>query len=145
MKQDFRVFFAVLTCFTVLFALFVNVQATTTLTSNATGTHGGYDYEYWKDSGTGTMTLNDGGAFSCSWSNINNILFRKGKKYNETQTHQQLGNITMTYACNYQPNGNSYLSVYGWTSDPLVEYYIIESYGTLEATRKQLTKRHSYN
>jgi endo-1,4-beta-xylanase len=76
------------------------------------------------------MTLNDGGAFSCSWSNINNILFRKGLKYNETQTHQQLGNITLTYSCNYQPNGNSYLSVYGWTSDPLVEYYIIESWGT---------------
>lgn len=75
------------------------------------------------------MVLNDGGAFSCEWNNINNILFRKGKKYNETQTHQQLGNITMSYACNYQPNGNSYLSVYGWTSDPLVEYYIIESWG----------------
>ena len=45
-------------------------------------------------------------------------------------SNQQLGNITMSYACNYQPNGNSYLSVYGWTVDPLVEYYIIESWGT---------------
>jgi endo-1,4-beta-xylanase len=76
------------------------------------------------------MTLNSGGTFSCQWSNINNALFRKGKKFNETQTHQQIGNISVTYGCDYQPNGNSYLCVYGWTSDPLVEYYIVDSWGS---------------
>ncbi|ODM27743.1 glycoside hydrolase [Clostridium sp. Bc-iso-3] len=129
MKQKLLVIFMILMSFTISFTLFpVNVHAQT-ITSNQTGTHGGYNFEYWKDRGNGTMVLKDGGAFSCEWSNINNILFRKGFKYNETQTHQQLGNITLTYSCNYQPNGNSYLSVYGWTSDPLVEYYIIESWG----------------
>lgn len=107
----------------------LNVQAATTITENKTGTIDGYDYELWKDNGTTSMTLNGGGKFSCSWSNINNALFRTGKKYNETQTHQQLGTISLDYACNYQPSGNSYLSVYGWTSSPLVEYYIIESWG----------------
>ncbi len=130
MKQKLLVTCMILMSFAISFILFpVNVQADVTITSNQTGTHGGYNYEYWKDSGNGTMILKDGGAFSCEWSNINNILFRKGFKYNETQTHQQLGNITVTYSCNYQPNGNSYLGVYGWTSDPLVEYYIIESWG----------------
>jgi len=131
MNKKMKTICSKLLTFTALLAFFtVNVQAATTITSNSTGTHGGYNYEYWKDKGNGTMTLKDGGSFSCKWSNINNILFRKGKKYNETQTHQQLGNITMDYACNYQPSGNSYLAVYGWTSDPLVEYYIIESWGT---------------
>ena len=130
MKQKFMVIISTMVCLTVLFTMLtVNVQANVTITSNQTGTHGGYDYELWKDSGNTTMVLKDGGAFSCSWNNINNALFRKGKKYNETQTHQQIGNITMTYACDYRPNGNSYLSVYGWTVDPLVEYYIIESWG----------------
>lgn len=36
----------------------------------------------------------------------------------------------ITYTANYKPNGNSYLAVYGWTTSPLVEYYILESYGT---------------
>lgn len=122
--------FSILLSFTILFSLFaVNVQSATKITSNETGTIDGYDYELWKDSGTTSMTLNGGGKFSCEWSNINNALFRTGKKFDETKTHQELGNISMEYACNYQPSGNSYLSVYGWTSSPLVEYYIIESWG----------------
>ncbi|CCC83951.1 endo-1,4-beta-xylanase [Paenibacillus polymyxa M1] len=38
-------------------------------------------------------------------------LFRKGKKFDETKTHQQIGNISVNYSANYQPNGNSYLCV----------------------------------
>jgi endo-1,4-beta-xylanase len=126
MKQKVTVILALIMCITILIA--PNVQART-LTSNETGNHGGYDYEYWKDSGNGTMVLKDGGTFSCQWSNINNILFRKGRKYDETKTHQQLGNIVVEYGADFRPNGNSYLCVYGWTVDPLVEYYIIESWG----------------
>jgi|LSQX01.2.fsa_nt_gb endo-1,4-beta-xylanase len=120
-----------LTCFALLACLlFVNVYAGPTITSNTTGSFDGYDYEYWKDNGTGTMTLNGGGTFSCSWNNINNILFRTGKRLGSTKAWQDYGNITINYACDYKPNGNSYMSVYGWTKEPLVEYYIIESYGT---------------
>lgn len=93
------------------------------------GTHGGYDYELWKDYGDTSMELNDGGTFSCQWSNINNALFRKGKKFNSDKTYQQLGNITVDYGCEYNPSGNSYLCVYGWTRSPLIEYYIVESWG----------------
>jgi endo-1,4-beta-xylanase len=113
---------------------FNSARAAETFTSNKTGTKNGWDYEYWKDSGTGSMTVNDNGTFSCSWSNINNILFRTGKKFNQTQTHNQIGNISITYNASFNPNGNAYLCVYGWSVDPLVEYYIVESWGTYRPT-----------
>ena len=100
------------------------------LTSNEIGNHDGYDYEFWKDAGgSGSMTLNSGGTFSANWSNVHNILFRKGQKFDETQSHQQIGDISIDFGVNYQPRGNSYLTVYGWTVDPLVEYYIVDSWG----------------
>lgn len=108
-----------------------NTQAVPkTITSNEIGINGGYNYELWKDHGNTSMTLKDGGAFSCQWSNIGNALFRKGKKFNDTQTYKQLGNISVNYDCNYQPSGNSYMCVYGWTRGPLVEYYIVDSWGS---------------
>ena len=36
----------------------------------------------------------------------------------------------ISYTADYKPNGNSWLGVYGWTHNPLIEYFIIESFGT---------------
>lgn len=90
--------------------------------NNGTGSHCGYNYEYWKDRGTGCLT-NTSDGFSVEWSNINNLLGRKGLRPGSK-------NQIVTYDANYQPNGNSYLCVYGWTKNPLIEYYIVDSWGS---------------
>lgn len=91
------------------------------LTSNGIGTHCGYTYEYWKDSGNGALVLRSDG-FSVDWNNINNLLGRKGIRPGTS-------NLVVTYEADYRPNGNSYLCVYGWTKNPLIEYYVVDSWG----------------
>jgi endo-1,4-beta-xylanase len=105
-----------------------NEQAQT-ICANETGTHDGYKYEL-RSSGAGDscMTLKAGGSFSCEWNDIYNVLFRKGLNFDKTP-YQEVGDIIVNYEANFQPGVNSYLAVYGWFTNPLVEYYIVESWG----------------
>ena len=96
------------------------------------GNVGGYDYEMWNQNGQGQASMNpSAGSFTCSWSNIENFLARMGKNYDsKKQNYKQIGsNIVLEYDVEYTPRGNSYMCVYGWTRNPLMEYYIVEGWG----------------
>lgn len=99
-----------------------HAEADRTLTSNSTGTHNGFFYSYWKDSGNVTMTLGAAGQYSVQWSGINNTVVGKG--WNPGSSH------TVSYSGTFSPSGNGYLALYGWTTNPLIEYYVVENFGS---------------
>jgi hypothetical protein len=100
--------------------------------SNQCGVEGGFSYELWQNNGSGSacMTLKTNCQFSCHWNNCLNVVVRRGLSYEPTRTHGQIGTFNATYECDYQPAGNSYLGIYGWTVTPLVEFYVVDSWGS---------------
>jgi endo-1,4-beta-xylanase len=98
-------------------------HATTTITSNSTGTNNGYFYSFWEqDAGGATMTLGSGSNYQLTWnSSANDVVAGTGWATGST--------APVTYSGTWNCDGNCYLSLYGWTTNPLVEFYITDAYG----------------
>lgn len=98
---------------------------------NDGGTIDGQSWFLWYNGGgNGCMTTFDtpSGAFSANWNSPGDFLARLGPWFDETQTHQEIGEIGADIKFTRQGNGGgfSYIGIYGWTLDPLVEFYIVD-------------------
>ncbi|KAG6852496.1 hypothetical protein C0991_011480 [Blastosporella zonata] len=94
-----------------------------TLTSSTTGTLNDMFYSlYMEDSSSDTTMTDYGATYSLTWgSDVVDVVAGVGWNPGSAQA--------ITYNGTFSTTGNAYLSVYGWTTSPLVEYYIVESYG----------------
>jgi hypothetical protein len=111
----------------------VAAAAPNTYTGNIMGKFDDFDFELWSQRETDdvSMTLTGGGTFECRWENVYNALFRMGKKLGSVASYAEYGDVTVEYSAehNITKGDVSYLCVYGWTQNPLREFYIVESYG----------------
>lgn len=102
-----------------------------TVYNNGTGTNHGYYYSLYSSGGSATMTFPSAGTypgnFQVSWSGVNDVVGGKGWQYS--------GARTVNYNVGYA-NGYNNVSVYGWTTGPLVEYYVCEFGSVVSGTYK---------
>ncbi|NUP48285.1 MAG: glycoside hydrolase family 11 protein [Catenulispora sp.] len=97
-------------------------SAATTLCSNQTGTNSGYYYQMWTaGSGSACITLNSGNSYSSSWSGIGDFVAGVGWNPGNNATKSFTGSLNAS-------GGTSLVSLYGWSTGPLVEYYVMENY-----------------
>jgi hypothetical protein len=112
----------VLTCIAFL-AVQARINAQT-ICSNQTGTNNGFYYSWWKDSGgSACITMGPAGNYSTTWSNVNNFVGGKGWS---TGTPNRVVN----FSGSFNGGSNGYLCLYGWTRNSLIEYYVVENYGS---------------
>jgi endo-1,4-beta-xylanase len=100
-------------------------EADRVITSNQTGSHNGYFFTYWKDTGSATMTLRGSGRYSVNW-NLGSGNFVGGKGWSSGSPSRRVGYNAGVWS----PSGNAYLTLYGWTRNPLIEYYVVDSWGS---------------
>ena len=77
----------------------------------------GYYWVLWHYGGTDSIGLGNAGSYTMTWANVVDVI--GGKGWNPG------GYRTVNYNCAALHNDNV-LGVYGWTTSPLIEYYIVE-------------------
>ncbi|KAG6844849.1 hypothetical protein H0H87_003092 [Tephrocybe sp. NHM501043] len=98
-------------------------KRSTTYTSNDASTVDGWYHSFWMQNSAGASFTVNQNQYSLTWTtSTQNVVAGLGWNPGSAKV--------ISYSGSYSTDGNGYLSVYGWTTSPLIEYYIVEWYGT---------------
>jgi endo-1,4-beta-xylanase len=116
------------------------ITANAQVHNNGTGTDHGYFYSLYSSGGSATMTFPGAGQYpgnyAITWSNVNDVVGGKGW---QTGSAQNIGyNVGSA-------NGYNNISIYGWTTSPLVEYYICEFGSVVAGSNKGSVSSDGHN
>jgi endo-1,4-beta-xylanase len=87
--------------------------------------HDGFFHTFWKDGGAACMTLGPGGGYRIEYDLGRGNLVA-GTGWRTGSAARRVGYRAEAF----EPGSNSYLALYGWSTAPLVEYYVVESWGS---------------
>ena len=97
-----------------------------------------YGCETWSAGGTNNRLIwygpgyGGGGAFRAEWNYPNDYLGRIGYFWNTGKPYTFYKNVFCDFEYTRSDNGTggsySYLGIYGWSKDPMIEWYIVEDW-----------------
>jgi endo-1,4-beta-xylanase len=87
-------------------------------TPEAQGTINGWFWSLYREGGSASITHGSGGNFAISYSNVTDVVGGKGWNPGSARTvGYNVGALSGSY---------NFVGVYGWTTSPLIEYYVAE-------------------
>jgi endo-1,4-beta-xylanase len=107
-----------------------------TIYGNGSGTHNGYYYALYSTGGSANMTLGSGSNYALSFSGVNDVVGGTGWNPGGYRTVGYNVGAASGYNC---------ISVYGWTTNPLIEYYIVEFGSNAAGTYKGSVSSDGHN
>lgn len=113
---------------------------TTNLTAKSgTGTVNGFYWTLYQEGGTANLTNGSNGNFSITYSGCNDVVGGKGWNPGSNKTiGYNIGSLTGSY---------DFVGIYGWTTSPLIEYYICEKGNNINGSsvNNVSSDGHTYN
>ena len=112
--------------FLLVFIEFINGNID--ITENKIGEINGYFYELWNADNIGKAKMSiDKNNFTCSWKNIDNVIFHYGKEFKPQKSLDELGTVIMNFELKMNSEGYAYAGINGYGT-PYEIFYIIEDY-----------------
>ena len=96
---------------------------------------GNFNYELWYRGGNGasSATFYSDGSMECSAVNSDDYLCRSGLSFNSDKYYTELDHMYADFKVSLSGQNNigySFIGIYGWSEDPMIEYYIVDTWAS---------------
>lgn len=96
-----------------------------TICRNVTGDRDGLFHTFWHNGGEGCLTLTHNGGYEVHWTLDRQGNLVAGRGWRRGSPDRVVG----YRARRFDPGVNGYLALYGWSINPLIEYYVVDGWG----------------